>query len=369
MTVHSDNLAYLHLLWAIPLLLGVVWYGYSRKQRALRQFATGNLLAHLLPQVSFARQWVRSILVLTAMSFIVLAAVGPRWGVFYEDVARRGIDIFFVLDVSRSMLAEDLRPNRLERARQSIGDVLQVLGGDRVGLVTFAGSAVVNCPLTINYSAFRMTLDEVGPLTTTRGGTLIGDAVRLAADSFVDRVKKYKAIVVITDGEDQESYPVEAAHTVFRERGIRVYTIGLGDTGEGARIPVDKDGQRLFMQHDGQEVWSKMNPETLREMAVAGGGVYVPAGTSNIDLGQIYLDRIAPAELRQFEASRIERYKVQFQWFAGLALLLLVIATLMSDRKPGSLQASESEEAITPAKPTAVRSRLAKAAIAAPAGD
>jgi Ca-activated chloride channel family protein len=333
MNIRFDNLAYLHLLWAAPVLLAVVWYGYHRKQRALREFATGNLRGHLLPQVSFARQWVRSLLVLTAMVMLVLAVIGPRWGVTYEDMPRRGIDIMFVLDVSRSMLAEDIKPNRMDRAKQAIGDVLHVLGGDRVGLVTFAGGSVLNCPLTINYSAFRMTLDEVGPLTSTRGGTLIGDAVRLAADSFVDQIKKYKAIIVITDGEDQESYPVEAARQAFAEKGIRVYTIGLGDTGEGARIPADKDGQRLYLQHEGQEVWSKMNPKELREMAVAGGGAYVPAGTANIDLGQIYQDKIAPAELREFEASRIERYKVQFQWFAGAGLVLVLVASFMSERR------------------------------------
>jgi Ca-activated chloride channel family protein len=332
MTVRFDNLVYLHLLWVIPVLAVIVWYGFHRRQRALRAFATDNLLGHLLSEVSVARQWVRWGLVLGAMVAIVLAVVGPRWGVTYEDVPRRGIDIMFVLDVSRSMLAEDLKPNRMERAKQSIGDVLTVLGGDRVGLVTFAGSAVLNCPLTINYSAFRMELEEVGPLTNTRGGTLIGDAIRLASDSFVDQIKKYKAIVVITDGEDQESYPVEAAKKAFEEKGIRIYTVGLGDTNEGARVPTDKDGKRLYLQHEGQEVWTKMNPQALRDIAVAGGGAYVPAGTSNIDLGQIYQDKIAPAELREFEAARIERYRPQFQWFAGLGLILLLCASLMTDR-------------------------------------
>jgi Ca-activated chloride channel family protein len=298
----------------------------------MQSFATANLLGHLLGEVSFTRQWLRWGMVLAAMVAIVLAAVGPRWGVTYEDVPRRGIDIIFVLDVSRSMLAEDIKPNRLERAKQAISDVLSVLGGDRVGLVTFAGTAVMNCPLTINYSALRMELQDVGPLTSTRGGTLIGDAIRLAADSFVDQIKKYKAIVVITDGEDQESYPVEAAKKAFEERGIRTYTVGLGDTGEGARVPNDKSGKRLYLQHDGQEVWSRMNPQALRDIAVAGGGAYVPAGTNNIDLGQIYLDKIAPAELREFEAARIERYRPQFQWFAGIGLVLLVIASLMTDR-------------------------------------
>lgn len=333
MPLRFDNLIYLHLLWAIPVLGGVVWYGYHRKRKCLREFATANLLGHLLPGVSFARQWVRWGLVLAAMVAIVLAAVGPRWGVIYEDLPRRGVDIIFVLDVSRSMLAEDIKPNRLERAKQAINDVLSVLGGDRVGLVTFAGTASLNCPLTINYSAFRTTLQEAGPLTSTRGGTLIGDAIRLAADSFVDKVKQYKTIIVITDGEDQESYPVEAARKAFQDQGIRIHTVGLGSTGEGSRVPVEKNGQRLYLQYDGQEVWSKMNPEALRDIAMAGGGAYVPLGTKYHDFGEVYLQSFAPREQREFEVSRIERHQCQFQWFAGAALVLLLAATLMSEVK------------------------------------
>lgn len=335
MDVKFDNLNSLHLLWVVAGLVAVVIYGAHRHGRLLHRLASGNLIEHLTAQVSRPRQRVRWVLLLVAMVMLVLAAIGPRWGVTYEEVPRRGIDIMFVLDVSRSMLAEDVKPNRLERSKQMIEDVLQALGGDRVGLVTFAGTSVLNCPLTINYSALRMTLDEIGPLVQTRGGTLIGDAIRLAAESFVDQVKQYKAIVVITDGEDQESYPVEAARKVFTDRGIRVYTVGLGDTGEGSRIPTEKEGQKLYLQHQGQEVWSKMNPATLREIALAGGGAYVPVGTSNVDLGQVYREKIAPAELRDFEAARIERYNVQFQWFAGASLLLVLVSTLLSERRPG----------------------------------
>lgn len=337
MDVRFNNLAYLHLLWAVPLLFVVVLYGFRRKHRALNRFASSNLVAGLIPQVSFARQWVKALLLLAAMVALVLGLIDPRWGVTYEEVPRRGIDIMFVLDVSRSMLAEDIRPNRLERAKQAINDVLEVLGGDRVGLVTFAGAPVLKCPLTINYGALRMILDETEPLGAVRGGSLLGDAVRLAADSFADEIKQYKAIIVLSDGEDQDSYPAQAAKTTFSERGIRIYTVGIGDTETGARIPIEKDGQKLYLQHEGQEVWTRMQPETLREMAVAGGGVYIPAGTSNIDLGQLYLDRIAPEETREFETSRIERYHVRFQWFAGLALALLMAETLMTDRRsPGA---------------------------------
>ena len=337
MDIQFDNRIAIHLFWAIPLVVLVYAYGFYRKQQALGRFATANLVGHLTTAVSFGRQRIKAALVTLSLAGVVMALTGPRWGVHFEDVQRRGIDIIFCLDVSRSMLAEDVAPNRLERAKQYIRDTVEQLGGDRVGLVSFAGGGVVKCPLTIDYGTFRMVLGDAGIRSSARGGTLIGDAVRLAADSFADTVKKYKAIIVITDGEDQESYPVEAATTAYSEKGIRIYTIGIGNLDEGSRIPITRDGQRVYLQHDGQEVWSKLDTKTLEQMALAGGGAYIPAGTSQVDMAQIYEQKIATSELREFEASRIKRYDVQYQWFAGLALLLLMIESLMSERKRGAV--------------------------------
>jgi Ca-activated chloride channel family protein len=336
MDIRFENLTYLHLLWAVPLLFGLAVFGFARKRQAQERFATPNLVGYLASCASLPRQWVKTILLLTAAVFLVLGVIDPRWGRYYENIPRRGIDIMIVLDVSRSMLAQDLAPNRLERAKQYIRDMIDVAGGDRVGLVTFAGKPVLKCPLTVNYGAFRLTLDELDVKSAPRGGSLIGDGVRLAADSYVDEIKEHKAIVVITDGEDQESYPVEAAREAFKDKGIRVYTVGLGDEVEGARVPDKSGAPGLYMKYDGQEVWSKMKPQTLKEMAVAGGGAYIPAGTKTVDMGGLlYEERIAQQEQREFEASRVERYKVQYQWFGSLALLLLLIEMLISDRRPG----------------------------------
>jgi Ca-activated chloride channel family protein len=333
MDIQFDNRYAIHFFWAVPGLLIVFLYGFHRRREALAAFSTANLTSRLVSGVSFARRRVRVGLVLIAVVCLITALTGPRWGVHFEDVQRRGIDIIFCLDVSRSMLAEDVSPNRLERAKQYIRDVVERLAGDRVGLVTFAGGSVVKCPLTIDYGTFRMVLGDAGIRSSARGGTLIGDAVRMAAGSFADEVKKYKAIILITDGEDQESYPVEAATTAFSEQGIRIYTIGIGDLDDGARIPITQNGQRTYLQHDGQEVWSKLDTKTLEHMALAGGGAYVPAGISQVDMGQIYEQKIATSELREFEASRIKRYDVQYQWFAGLAFVLLMIESLMTERK------------------------------------
>lgn len=337
MDLKFDNLHYLHLLWGVPVLAAFYWYGFARKARALRVFATANLFNQLMPEVSAARQKLRAALVLLAITFLVLAVVGPKWGKKIVELQRRGIDLVVCLDVSRSMLAEDIAPNRLERAKLELGDMLRVMHGDRVGLVTFAGDAAVSCPLTINYGAYRMTLGEVGTRSTIRGGSLIGDAVRIAADSFTDKIKGHKAILLITDGEDHESFPVEAAKEAWGEHKIRVFTVGLGDLGGGSRIPITVNGQKQYLQHNGQEVWSKMNPQVLQEMAVEGGGIYWGVGTSDADFTGFYERIREKVEAREFENSRKELYHARFHWFAGAALFLLLLETLITDkRRPAS---------------------------------
>jgi Ca-activated chloride channel family protein len=333
MDIQFEHLTYWHLLWGAPALALVYWYGFARKARGLRAFATANLFEQLMPTVSMRRQRVKAALVLASLALLVVAATGPKWGKTIVDVKRQGIDLMVCLDVSRSMLAEDLKPNRLDRAKLELADMLGVLRGDRVGLVTFAGNAALACPLTINYGAYRLALDDVTTRSVARGGSLIGDAVRLAAGNFSDKTKGHKAILVITDGEDHESFPVEAARTVFRERGIRVFTVGLGSVGQGARIPVADGGQRQYLQYKGQEVWSKLDRKVLEEMAVEGGGACFPAATTDPDFVSYYDVIRSQVEARELEATRRELYHPRFQWFAGAALILLLIEMLMSDRR------------------------------------
>jgi Ca-activated chloride channel family protein len=328
-----------HLLWLVPVLGLVMVYGFAKKARAMRAFASAHLHGALLPAVSVVRQRVRAILVLAACVLLVLAATGPQWGKDIVEVKRRGVDLMVCLDVSRSMLAEDLRPNRLERAKLELGDMLRVMHGDRVGLVTFAGNAALSCPLTINYGAYRLALDDVTPRSASRGGSLIGDAVRLAADSFTDKTKDHKAILLITDGEDHESFPVEAAREAYRERGIRIFTVGLGDLSRGTRIPITVDGQQRYLQHNGEVVWSKMDRQVLEAMAVEGGGACFPISTTDPDFVACYeviKDRVTARDL---ETSRKELYHAQFAWFAGPALLLLLIESWMGDRRRSRMQA------------------------------
>lgn len=334
MEFRFQHLESLHWLWAVLILLAVMIVGIQLKRRALDRFADTPLHGRLMPGASRARPYVRILLMLSAAVMLVAAAIDPRWGVSYQTVQQRGIDIIVVLDMSRSMLAEDVRPNRFERCRQYIADLAGQLGGDRIGLVTFAGTAALRCPLTVDYGAFLLSLDTLTVESAPRGGSLLGDALRLAADSFTDDLPDYKAIVVFSDGEDHGSYPLQAAQHIAEQKSIPIYTIGIGDSADGARIPMEVDGQRIYVTYEDQEVWSRMNPGILREVALATGGAYVPMGTGAVDMGRVYEERIEPVAKREFESTYVKRHHARYQWFAGLALALLLAESFMSDRRP-----------------------------------
>ena len=232
------------------------------------------------------------------------------------------------------MLAEDLRPNRMERAKLAISDAVRKLEGDRVGLVVFAGTSAVKCPLTLDYGFFRMMLDEVSTDSIARGGTLIGDALRKVVDDVLDdQLKEYKDVILITDGEDHDSFPVEAAKAAGQS-GVRLIAIGLGDENEGRRIPITGDlGQKTYLKYDGQEVRSKLDADSLRKMVNATpGGKYLNVATGAIDLGKVYQDLIAGAQKRDLESKTIKRYQERFQLFLGVALVLLCCEMFLSDR-------------------------------------
>jgi Ca-activated chloride channel family protein len=249
-------------------------------------------------------------------------------------VQRRGLDAIFVVDVSRSMLAGDATPSRLDRARQFVIDASEALQGDRVGLVDFAGSATLRVPLTLNYAAFRQAVQNLEPKGASRGGSMLGEAIRMAANSFPTADKGARAVIVLSDGEDMGSEPAKAAAEALESLGVRVFTVGIGDSRDGARIPVTgTDGQRRYLVHDGQEVWSRMNPDTLREIAQAGGGAFVPAGTAQLDMAAVYRDSLAGLDRVDQEASLVKRQTPRFQWFAGAALVLLVLESLVTDRR------------------------------------
>ena len=322
--------ALLFTLWLAPLTGVVVLYAHRKRAATARRFADPEMVERLMPSFRTSRPWIKAIVLAAALCCLIAAAARPRFGVFFEEVSTRGVDLFVLLDVSRSMLAEDVSPNRLERAKQDIQDLLERLRGDRVGLIVFAGAPIVQVPLTTDQGFFRIVLAEVDPDSAPRGGSLIGDAIRKALAAMQERRDRDQVIVLITDGEDHESFPAEAARDAA-QRGVRIVAVGLGDQGEGARIPqTGKDGNRIFLQHEGREVWSKMDERLLKEIALITQGAYIPAQTRAYDLGRIYDDHLADLNRGEVLAEKRKRYREQFQLLVGLGLLLLLVEMLIS---------------------------------------
>lgn len=333
MEIEYNNLSALNWMWLVAALAIIASMAVAWRRRALRTMIDANLLPKIAPEFSILRPALRFALIILAMIALVAAMIDPRWGTESEEIKRRGADVMFVVDVSRSMLAEDATPNRLSRAKVFIDDAIRQMAGDRVGLVDFAGVAAMRTPLTLNYGAFMTSVDDLRPKDAVRGGSMLGDAIRVAAESFSSDATAGRAIVVLTDGEDMGSDPVAAAKEIYDKQGIRIMTVGIGDSRDGGRIPVENDGDRTWMLHDGQEVWSKMDANTLRDIAQSGGGLFVPAGTAQVDLGDILQRSFSDLERGEFETSTIQRAIPRFQWPAGIALILLVLECLIPDRK------------------------------------
>ena len=334
------NPSALNWAWAVAALAVLVAVRARSRSRALGRFADARLLGAIAPAAGGARPLARALLAVAGLAALVPALMDPRWGAQVEEVKRRGADVFFVVDVSRSMTAQDASPDRLARARQFVEETVDSLGGDRVGLVEFAGTAAMRVPLTLNYGAFRTTLSELRPLSGARGGTALANAISLAAESFPESSAGSRAILVLSDGEDLsgDGDPVAAARTALEERKVHVYSVGIGDAREGARIPVARgnDGAVRFLVHEGQEVWTKLDERVLRELALAGGGAYIPAGTDRVDMARAFEQTVGQLERQEFESSTVTRRTPRFQWFAGIAFACLLAGAVIPVRRPAA---------------------------------
>lgn len=324
---------YLLLLLLIPLLIVFLLVSSRLKKRALAKFGNLELIRKLMKSISRRRRFVKNSLILLALTAMIIAAARPQFGTRMREVSRKGVDIMIVLDTSMSMLAEDVAPNRLERAKHEVSNFIRLLQGDRIGLVCFAGVPFVQCPLTLDYGAARIFLDVVNTGLIPVQGTAIGDAVRLAVNSFDTRELKYKVIILITDGEDHNTKPEEAAEFA-RDNGVVIYTIGIG-TLEGNPIPV-KDNVGTTVQRkkakDGSIVISKLNETTLLKMAAVTSGKYHRAVTGDMHLDTIY-EHISAMEKRDL-SSTIETFREdRFQFLLFFAILLLAIEPVISERR------------------------------------
>ncbi len=308
--------------------LGVAWlllavYSRQKRKTAREAFAANAMWSRIFPEDSTARFWSKLLLRELAIVASLVGLAGPRFGTEVEQVVPRGSDLYVLIDVSRSMLAEDVVPSRLGRAKTDVLALLNRLSGERIGLIAFAGQAVVKCPLTVDYDSFRRSLQELDPNSAPRGGTAIGDAIRKALEVFHAKVDRDQSILLITDGDDQKSYPLEAAE-LAAERKVAIFAVGLGDSEQGARIP-EKGNSKSYVEFEGQTIWSKLDGSLLSELALKTKGVYVPAGTKSYDLGELYTDHLHKLQTSSGESQQRVRRSEQFQWFLGLAVFALFI--------------------------------------------
>lgn len=314
-------------LVALPLFLALA---FRAADRARRRLAAEELIPKLSHGFRPSRRRLKAFLQVAGVLFVLLALAGPRVGSREVTVKRRGIDLVIALDVSNSMLAKDVPPSRLARARREIEAFLGGLSGDRIALVAFAGDAYLQCPLTLDYGAARLFLDVVDERSVTRQGTNLGAAIRTALDAFPEGEDKYRAIVLVTDGEDQTGDGEAAAQEAAR-RGVRVYPIGVGsEAGEPIPLPAEEGGG-YKKDRQGQVVMTALDPESLERIALATGGEFHRATTGELELSRIHesLEKLGEKEL----ASRsFTQYEERFQFPLGLGLLLLLIDFALPER-------------------------------------
>ncbi len=323
------------LLWLIALAPGlaifIAWTAWRARAR-LRRFADPEMLPRLTAGTSGARRLAKAALLTGAVLFLSLALARPQWGSRMEMVQRKGIDIVIAVDVSLSMLAEDIRPNRLARSKQEIQRFVEKLAGDRAALVAFAGDAFLQAPLTSDYGAFRVFLDVLEPGLIEAPGTDLGRALEEALKAFPPGEGRHRAIVLLTDGEDHGKRTPEMIEEAAR-RGIVVHTVGVGSPG-GVPIPVtDASGRRAYKRDArGEMVTTRLDPELLARIARATGGDFHHARPGRFELLDV-LEKINAMEKRSYDAEQVTRREERFQLPLGLALSLLVLEFLISDRR------------------------------------
>jgi Ca-activated chloride channel family protein len=325
------HIYYFYLLAVIPVLAVLLVLFLLWKKRTLAKYGDWNVIRQLMPDYSMGKSIVKFFLMAAVLVSLVVAMADPQTGSRLEKVKRKGIDLMICLDVSNSMMAQDIKPNRLERAKQSIVRLIDNLEGDRIGIIVFAGKAYTQLPITTDYAAAKMFTSSINTGIVSTQGTAIAEALEVAANGFGES-KHNKAIVVITDGEDHEGNVLEQAEAAV-QKNITIYTIGMG-LPEGAPIPVfSGDVQTGYRKdQDGQTIMSKLDETLLQRIASVGKGMYVRATTSETGLTKIF-DDISKIEKSEIEEKQFSDYEDRFQYFVALALFLLVLDLFVFERK------------------------------------
>ncbi len=324
----------LHLLgWlAIPILLLMFLFMIYSRRRMIAQLGNASILKQMMPRFSKPRQWIKFGLVGLGLFFLCLSWANPQWGTKREKVKRKSSDVFIAIDISNSMNATDIAPSRLERAKKFARKLVEKLEGDRVGVIVFAGNSYVHMPLTIDYSAAGLFLDSANPSMILTQGTSIRSAINLAELAFEQDNDEYKALIIISDGENHEPQALEKAKDAH-EKGMLIYTVGTG-TAAGGYVPVSYGGYSDFKRDKtGALVRSKLNEEMLQQVAEAGGGKYYNVTAGDEAVLNSLKERIKEIEKREFEQRMFDEYESYFWIFLIPGLLFLVIEFLISYRR------------------------------------
>lgn len=327
-----ENPEYLNLLWMIPAIIVLFVWLYNRRKKILQDFADENLHRFIIPDHSNAKVKIKSALIIIVLTLLILAAANPQVGTKLQEVKQTGIDVFICLDVSLSMSAEDIKPNRLEKAKYQISNLIQKLKGDRIGLVIFAGQAYIQFPLTTDYSAANLFLNAVDFNSVPQQGTAIASAINMAVQGF-DTAATQKAIIIITDGEDHEG-DIDAAIENAVDKGIKIYTIGLGSP-EGVPIPIyDEQGNVRGFKTDnsGNTVLTKLNEQILKEIADKGDGTYYRGNNYEDYLDKIYSD-LSQLEKSEYGTKKVTDYESRYYYLLVPAMILLLIEIFISEKK------------------------------------
>jgi len=325
------HIEYLYLLVLIPVLALVFTVVFSQRKNALKRFGKMEVMGSLMPAVSFSRPVLKSVLVLFVLASLIFGIARPQFGSKLREIKREGVEIIIALDVSNSMMAEDIKPNRLERAKQAIARLVDRLVNDKIGLIVFAGDAYTQIPITTDYVSAKLFLNTISTDIVPKQGTAIGSAIELGIKSFTQQEETSKALIIITDGENHEDDAIEMAKQAL-EKGITVHTVGIG-LPQGAPIPIYSGGQKTYREDkQGQTVISKLDETMLRRIANAGEGVYIRSTDTRVGLDKLF-DEINKMEKQEMESKVYSDYDERFQYIFGIGLFLLLLEFIILGRK------------------------------------
>jgi Ca-activated chloride channel family protein len=329
--IQYEQTTYFYLLFLIPVLA----FGYALftlwKKRVQQSFASAEMLAHIAPERSFFKGWLKQVILWLGLVFICLGLVNPQIGTELETVKREGVDLVFAIDVSKSMLAEDIAPNRLEKAKRLASELINQLVSDRVGIIAYASSAIPHLPITTDYAAARMFLSSLDTNMVSSQGTAISAATRLAETYFDDENQTNRVVCIISDGEDHGEDALVAAKQAAAQ-GIRFFTVVVG-TEKGSVIPV-KQGNSISYKKDanGEVVITKSDFDQMKSIAEETDGLFLDGSNTDAVVTAI-IDRLKEMDKQEFEAKQFVKFKDQFQWFLGIGLFLIVLDGFLFLRK------------------------------------